>query len=414
VFLLALLVFLCGKLLLTPIWRPLDEWEISHVNWSISGHPALIQYGWPWVFTERSTRFGEEPDYSEFSSWVLARDVAALLACMIVAALLLGRHHRRRGRWLSISLRELFALTTAVACAAGFWMYHVRLQPREGKAFADLCPGVSVSSEAEYCGPQSLRRLLPEDFLWPFMHVTRISFRGYFSSPGLTEERDAALATLRGLPYVRLLEFSPGDFEGLLGLPFVHERMWSHTATTTHPNSLSVTPPEAPDPAWTSTVDVSPIEQAEEIDFQEYFVDDDVLAVLARLPRLKSLRGGGVLLTDRGIDRLMRRDSLERLDLHLTSITDACVAQLAQSTRLRVLLLGSTQITDVALANLANLPTLEELDIRQCRKITEQGVKELLNAPNLQYLSITTPEEISPQTVVLLNHRIPHVSIGSP
>lgn len=393
VLLIAPAVFACGKLLLTPVWRQMSEWEFNRITGDWSGPPLLRERGWPWVFA-----IPDGITDPSFSLGLLVADIVVLLGLVATFGLLLTLHRRRRGRWLSISLRELFALTTVVACAAGWWMYHARLAYRAGQTANQFLKEPWFSGEGGYCGPEWLHRLLPEEYLGNFMHQTALRVRENSSLQEDSANRDRFLSALRALPFLRQVEFQPGDFEWLLRIPANRDRS---------------VPAATPDPDWLSTIDVSAFERIEEIDFTAYFVDDDVLAVLARLPRLVNLRAGGAFVTDRGIEHLMRRDSLQRLDLHTTSITDVGVARLAKSTCLHVLLMDSTQITDDALASLAKLRTLEELDIRQCGKITEGGVKQLLTLPNLKYLAIRTTEETSPQTLVLLHQRIPHVSVGS-
>lgn len=392
------LILLCGKLLLTPVSRGTSWWEYSTIRVTMNGTqhvPVVQERGWPWVFAARHGRID-----LGFSPARLLADIAVLLALVATFGLLLARHRRDRGRWLSVSLRELFAVTTLVACALGFWVYHVRLRQREEQVSSQFQVSQVSSLHVEYCGPEPLRRLLPDELLGDFAHVSStwvVSDWFWHQNP---ERRDQFLTAIHSLPYVRKLDFGPGAFEGLVKPP--------------ESSDNSFAPDGASGPVWPSSFDMSAFERIEEVTFPQLLVDDDVLTLVAELPRLRSLQAGGRRVTDRGIDRLMRHDQLEQLELFSTNITDAGVARLAQSRRLRVLRLGSPQLTDDAAASLTGLETLEDLEIIQCHSITEEGVKQLLAAPRLKWLAISPSEEITPATLDLLRTRIPYIAIEQP
>src|SRR6478672_7854926 len=115
------LLLLCSKLLLTPLSRRIDDPEVEKRYTIIdAGSPPAAVRGWPWVFL-KTVSWGWPPtapiEVFYFSWWRLAADLAVYLLVLIAAADLLARHRRRRGAWLRFSLREMFALTAAVAVA---------------------------------------------------------------------------------------------------------------------------------------------------------------------------------------------------------------------------------------------------------------------------------------------------------
>src|SRR5262249_25415696 len=157
----------CGKLLLTPVWRPTSWWEYSRIRVTMNEMhmPVVQERGWPWVFAARHGR----TDLG-FSLALLLADIAVLLALVATFGVVLARHRRCRGRWLSVSLRELFAVTTLVASGLGVWVYHVRLRQREEKVSSQFNVSRLSDCYEEYCGPEPLRRLLPDELLADFTH----------------------------------------------------------------------------------------------------------------------------------------------------------------------------------------------------------------------------------------------------
>ena len=163
VLLLAAGIFICGKLLLTPVQRVVSEWEWYQIDFSTSGPGFVYHFGWPWVFAESnepSLLRMQYAEYSTFSGKILAVDVLVLLAGLAAAGFVAARHYRRRGAWFRISLRELLVTVTLVAVIAGWWMYHRRLQEREEVLFrragmtrfsnimGNCCAGLAPASHA--------------------------------------------------------------------------------------------------------------------------------------------------------------------------------------------------------------------------------------------------------------------------
>lgn len=140
------------------------------------------------------------------------------------------------------------------------------------------------------------------------------------------------------------------------------------------------------------------------------FSDDD-MASLRGLRHLKEFiaEGKAALITDRGLECLAGKESLELVNLagakgvtdagmvhleglthlvHLdlgygTSVTNAGLARLAKLKQLRVLFLGDTPVRDEGIEFVRELPSLVGLGLTGT-KITDQGLKTLSEVPSLQ------------------------------
>lgn len=107
---------------------------------------------------------------------------------------------------------------------------------------------------------------------------------------------------------------------------------------------------------------------------------------------LRALYLEGSSLTDAGLSHLTCF-TLRTLQLP-SSTTDVGLSYLSNMTTLRNLNLEDTLVSDVGLAYLTNLSKLKRLSIRECEKITDDGLLNLnginsLNALDLTYCKIT-------------------------
>ena len=127
-------IFICGKLLLTPVttWRTvrLQENSFGLNSGALIAVPNVEQYGWPWVYREAIDMGGLRPidpdvEAYSFSFLYLFADAAAALMIVAAAATILSWHHRRHGAWVRFSIRELLALIFVFAIVLG-WLTHVR------------------------------------------------------------------------------------------------------------------------------------------------------------------------------------------------------------------------------------------------------------------------------------------------
>src|SRR5262249_36238691 len=157
------LILICGKLLLTPLSRRIDDPDVEK-RYSIidAGSPPAAVRGWPLVFLKTVSWGWPQAAPIEifyFSWWRLTADLAVYLLVIIAVAAFLPRPRRRRAAWLRFSLREMFALTAAIAIALSWWTIHRIEHSREQQTVAFLsAKGCFVESlPVAACAPQWLQ-----------------------------------------------------------------------------------------------------------------------------------------------------------------------------------------------------------------------------------------------------------------
>jgi hypothetical protein len=364
------LIFVCGKLLLTPVWRQatIIEQDLAHSSFS-----DMWESGWPLVFLQLSTWTSDTVTVYHISYWSLLADVAILLAAIVTFGWVIHWHHRRRGAWLRVSLAELMVLVAAFGVATGWWTREYFRWHRQQHAIAELATKPGLSTDTNYCGPQWLRRLWSEDDLTIFQRPTFV----VVASSAPDDSIGALPALVRDLPDVRSL-YVQGDWKG--GVP-----VNSH---------FRLTEPAA-------------FRNIEEVCFSRVNVDDAALADLPALPRLRVLEVYGDLTAgspDRGLGHVGKCDALEELRIADRTITDDELAQLARLTRLRFLSVSTTQLTDTAIDTLIKLKSLEHLSFSDSSNVTEPAVyRLLLQLPSIR--TFGTAVVLGPQTIQLLRDR---------
>jgi hypothetical protein len=131
-------------------------------------------------------------------------------------------------------------------------------------------------------------------------------------------------------------------------------------------------------------------------------IDDESLKQICRLQHLHVLELYDCPVTNVGISQLACCRELERLDLSSTKVTDAGVAELIKLTNLTRLNLSGTAITDAAIETIVRLTALEDVDISDCRSVTDHGVRRLLELPHLATALIPPWPQVSQDTRGLL------------
>lgn len=115
-------------------------------------------------------------------------------------------------------------------------------------------------------------------------------------------------------------------------------------------------------------------------------VSDAGLEHLVRFPNLKRLvRPDGI--TDRGLHCLRFAPHLESLSLSVTPITDAGLEHIAALRELRELELVATAVTDEGMARIADLTALEKLNLVDTR-VTDAGLAHLSGLTRLRELQL--------------------------
>jgi internalin A len=122
------------------------------------------------------------------------------------------------------------------------------------------------------------------------------------------------------------------------------------------------------------------------------YFNEDGLANLEGLKRLRKLGLCGTGVTDRGVAHLKGLARLEELDLSLTNVTDEGLENLTGLTNLRKLGLRGCRLADRGMAALSKLTELRELDVRleyppATPLLTAEGVMHLTKLRKLEVLS---------------------------
>jgi Leucine-rich repeat (LRR) protein len=116
--------------------------------------------------------------------------------------------------------------------------------------------------------------------------------------------------------------------------------------------------------------------------------DNDLLAPLAQLPHLQTLKLSGSNLSDVTIARLQCAESLTTLDLSYTLIRDDSLAAIGRCKNLRVLRLRGCNFTDDGLRHIAQCSQLERLDLAYTQ-VTDEGIKHLLALDHLKKIDVS-------------------------
>jgi hypothetical protein len=310
------LIFICGKLLLTPVelqLRPVSS--AAEVCGGMSPVVVPIGQGWPWVFCEYSSLHWLSPNSPAMYHYLfLIADLSCLATIIALAGFLLMRHYRRRGAWLRFTLRELMLLIALVTLGLGWFQHHRTLQAREATTLAKIGGSSAARTNIEYCGPQWLRRLWPHRELTPFHRVTRLSITAS------TFEKQSSVALADVLPKFSQLchvdWYGEWDDKG-------KQQPLSQTRKQSIANFL-------PHPSAYATIKYLYLYDRE--------IDDDWLKVLDSMPELRALGLDYSRITDGGLEAISRISAIEHLRL-----------------------MGSKSITDEGVRHLLELPNLKTL-----------------------------------------------------
>ncbi len=397
--LIAPVIFICGKLLLTPV-KTTGPQSISPSALRALGPftgPVSFQFfdrGWPWPFmdtverTTASVSIGPNLTPAKTAAlaamqaatakaneraiqdgnvtlqllgvstgsaspvtativqsfswpWLLV-DVGVLLAIIALAVLILVRHYRRHNFGWRFSLRSLFVMTTVVGLALGWWMYHYSRWKRQSEFFQRF-PGVNLVKYDP--SPRWTRCLLnPSDFTF------------------MCRPQEVALNSVK-------LETAADKAEFLAvmsTLPQVHEARIKGPAA------------------------------------------DATLEAIAALPEIRTLILENFEFTDEGLKHLAGSKSLEEFNItgHFTKATDVGVAAICKIKSLRKMSLFFWNITDASIDSILQASQLEELDLAGCKHLTDAAVRRLLEMPHLKKLIVNGPPQISDETLRVLQSHI--------
>jgi hypothetical protein len=123
------------------------------------------------------------------------------------------------------------------------------------------------------------------------------------------------------------------------------------------------------------------------VDFNDKYLREKALPLLAKLKHLEQLDLGGTGLSDAGMKEVAKFKQLRMLWLAGTTVTDDGLKELAALEQLTTLFLANDKITGVGFRHLAGLKNLKSLTLRGL-SLTEAGVKELAALKQLQRLDL--------------------------
>ncbi|NOZ38947.1 MAG: hypothetical protein GXP24_01815 [Planctomycetes bacterium] len=242
-------------------------------------------------------------------------------------------------------MTTLLIVMTVVALWLGRTTFLTRKQE---KAIQIISATEGAVIESEDSGPPDwLRTTVGEEY---FRKITAVDFAtnmGRRKDGGEPKVTDKALAQLKSLPGLEVLELS-------------------HNETVTDAQLAYL----------------SPLKDLKTIYLFRTQIRGPGLIHLVGLRHLKAIQLGGTKLNDAGLEHLAKIKGLKYLGLNDTEITDLGVAHLAELRNLERIDLNNTDITDKSMASLGKLEKLKELGLTGT-KITAEGARQIkLALPN--------------------------------
>ena len=384
------IIFICGKLLLTPVPQILNG--ISSVAERERG-TYWAERGWPWAFSAwvYDNIWSPTPVVRNLSIThsVLLADCAFFLVVLLTIWLLLIWWWQFNGCRFRFSLRSLMLFIFVTACGMGWWMHHATMHHREQQLIQQLKPKGIAIVDYDYFGPAWLQRLWPTDDLTPFHFAVKASGGDDWQSP-IDDEAMRILGQFSHLYNFGTVRRSISD----VGI--------SYLSNCRHLSFLNLGNTGVTD---FGAAHLAQLTELRYLDLMNTSVGDAGVAHFKSLTRLQNLTLLRTKITDKALETLGRLPSLENLDVAACAITDSGVESLIGSPRLSILLLGDTKITDAASESLVNMPSLTHLDVGSCSSLTDKGVLRLLDLQRLVYLYVVGPPQISIETVHLLRNR---------
>jgi hypothetical protein len=116
-------------------------------------------------------------------------------------------------------------------------------------------------------------------------------------------------------------------------------------------------------------------------------IDDDLMALIARLKGLKRLSLSGVQVTPRGLALVSQLSQLEHL-FTPKGMSDAGMAEIAKIQSLKDLNVFHDRMTDEGLRSLGKLTSLEVLSLYGNPKMTDDGLRALTQLRSLRHLRL--------------------------
>ncbi len=409
--LLAPVILVCGKLIFTPVSDRIHIESVDDSGWIFGrndAYPLADQRGWPWVYSQTIDLAGIKSvhwiDPQQFSWLKLLGNL--LVATVIIAgcAAVLLLHRRRRGAWLRISIREVFAAIGIVAVVSAWCMMAYTRAETENK-IAHLFGYM----QRNYGSPNWLQRIWPTEEPNLFQRVDCIHIPPTDLSPESVQKVEAAL---RALPWVTKVSC------GNTGQYFNYEPSLETIAEANLQIQKDL-----------------PLANVEDLDFFEVKPDDAVMHLVKMSPRLRRLRFDACDLTERHFDGLSECRNFSELRITRSSISDEAFTEIAKLESLEELCLSDGGETiEAGLARLSNLRNLRRLDLSDVPVsgliieglkqfpaletleiynglVNEVDLSQLAELPRLQSLTIRTATPVSELVMNGLRQKIGKVAV---
>jgi serine/threonine protein kinase len=125
------------------------------------------------------------------------------------------------------------------------------------------------------------------------------------------------------------------------------------------------------------------------LDISATDVSDNCLVYLNRLPKLNSLNVGYNRITEAGILKVRRLLDLKELRTAELKTVSKLIENLKGSKQLEYLRFTRSNLTPSDIKNISAISSLRELNVEDCRGITDDSIKQLSIMPNLTTISIS-------------------------
>jgi len=287
---------------------------------------------------------------------------------------------RPKRRWLSYSLRALFAVVTVVCVWMAFVTNRAHRQERAVARIDELGGHVLFDYEIDELdqlinngkpwAPAWARSVLGEEY---FRRVRTVVLRGCSPTP---DDLDL-LSDVPGVSRLLLRED-----------PSVTDDSLRHLAGAKNLRILDLISTSVEGPGLQH---IAPLHRLEELWIGRTPLTDEGMRYIAQMRGLKLLYLSDTNVTDAGLANLSALTSLERLQISGTAVTDKGLAPLANLTNLRALDLDRTGIQGSGLRHIAQLRNLEELWLDMTH-LTDENLEHLTKLSSLKTLSVYQTE----------------------
>lgn len=292
------------------------------------------------------------------------------------------------------------ALTTIVAAVCGLWLMQAQRQRDASILLVDM--GAKLEMEE----PATWFRWLPKSMLsydggHYFCPVTDASL----SSDGIKLEHPPFVPLLAKLPCLKSLQFDRESLgkESIAGLSGCHRLESLDLRFGKFDDECLSQLPRMPrlkslDLSYNSKCSIPKLQfpQLQKLSLGHTKANNETLLQVGKLTQLRELELYSTRVTDVGIVHLKDLQRLEHIDLDSTSTTGAKISDLRS---LKSLSLGDTLLEDRYLGEICTMPNLEELDVHNCRNITDASLSRIGNSKKLRRLDASDCRRISQASV---------------